>query len=389
VYPGYITIGTEDPFMAGQQLHEIVNNQRAYSYAENAGICWIHECDTCPEALIIMPGAAGGFVSPVADPAPWYTASNPDSGGFLGVIGIEVTGAENSTRQATVTMGLTGGGVIGPTYMGPRTIVVRAIAIALDECALQYGLTWLRAQYATMVSACEGDPMTFFDCCPCVCQEETSPRPNPCWAVTYRELRLEPACDPDYWPDTYGDIKEGPPDDSEWSMWPETYFRLDTGPPPWVASEAGPCWAESYLELRTEPACDPDYWPETYGDIKVGPPPESDEWCAWPNHYYTLKSGPPPWSCCAEACVVPYVRQFKNVRVTEGPTILQHPVMHSKGAMAEIEFTIVCADPIQYSLPYVIPNVGLMHGEVLFDDPPPPVPTPYHDPWALPELVPG
>lgn len=385
MYPGYISIGTENPLLPGLQVYEIVNNQRAYAYAAEAGICWLHECDACPQTAVIVPGPSE-YVSVAADPAPWYRANNPDSEDFLGVVGLEVTGVEDSTRQATVTMGLTGGGIIGPTYMGPRTLVVRALAIALDECSLQYGLSWLRTQYNTTFNPCSGDPVTFFDCCPCLC-ESTETHENPCWAVTYRELRTTPACDVVYWPKTYIDIISGPPPTSdEWCDWPKIYLRLDTGPTGWTCSEAGPCWAESYEELRLEPGCDPEYWPDTYGDIIKGPPADSEEWCAWPDHYYTLRSGPPPWSCCVQACIVPYIRQFKNCRVTAGPTVLRHPVMHSMGAMAEIEFTIVAADPTLYSLPYVVPNVGAMLGTEVITDAPVAAPTEQPDPWAL-ELV--
>ena len=452
MYPGYIAIGTEDPLKVGSQVHEVVNNNRAYAYAKEAGIDWLYDCDACPSAGVIVPGGPR-FRSPIEDPAPWYRADNPDSNGFLGVIGIEVTGAENSTRQSTVTMGLTGGGIIGPSYMGPRTMVLRAIAIATDECSLQYGMTWLRTQFNTLVDPCSGDPMTFFDCCPCICEDEICWE-NPCWAVNYRELRIEPSCDPDYWPDTYSQLKSGPPNDDEWHSWPRSYLQLRLAPPGCGSAGgppvSGPCWAQSYLELRTdpkycnptywpdtyaeiltgppdtsewcdwpeqyhelswgpgcgppstadpggvcwpvnyheltyEPPCNPDYWPTTYGEIKIGPPADSDEWCAWPEVYYTLRYGPPAWSCCVDECVVPYMRQFRNARVTTGPTVLSHPVMHTCGALAEIEFTIVAADPTQYTMPYV-PSTGgtqnvVMGGATRWTEPAEPEPAP--DPWAL------
>jgi hypothetical protein len=324
MYPGYISIGTDDPFVAGEEVHEVVNNQRAYAYAHNAGICWLNECDACPEAAIIVPGGPT-FVSPILDPAPWYVVDNPDSWGFLGVVGIEVTGVEDSTRQAAVTMGLTGGGIIGPTYMGPRTIVVRALAIATDECSLQYGLSWLRMQYNTMVDPCAGDRMTWFDCCPCVCSDDTP---------------------------------------------------------------GGPCWALNYGELKGDPsACTPTWWPATYADIIAGPPVDDEDWCSWPRIYFYLRAGPPSWSCCVDACVFPYMRQFKNVRVTAGPTVLQHPVLHSPGALAEIEFTIVAADPAHYSVPYAATAAQWMLGTEMVTDPAD-EPVTVIDPWAVPpELV--
>ena len=328
MYPGYLAIGSDNPFTLDATVVEIVNNQRAYAYASFAGICWLEQCDACPEASVIVPGGPD-FISPTLDPAPWYDLDDPDSWGFLGVVGLQITGAESSTRQATVTMGLTGGGIIGPTYMGPRTLVVRALAIATEECSLQWGLNWLRGQYNTEGDPCGGDQLTFFDCCPCICEDD-----------------------------------EG---------------------------EGGPCWVEDYSQLKSGPTCEPEFWPTTYGQLITGPPADDEQWCSWPRIYGYVSAGPPSWACCIDACIVPYLRQFHNVRVTSGPVVLRHPLMNSRGALAEIEFTIVCGDPAHYAVPLV--TATLMHGtEVVSDievadELNAPHATPY-DPWAAPpELV--
>jgi hypothetical protein len=310
-YPGYFAIGAmplDESLPIASTSTEIVNSERAYAYAANAGICWLERCDECPPAGVIVPGGPD-FVSPIIDPAPWYDVDNPDSWGFLGVVGLDIEGVESSTRQASVTMALTGGGVIGPTYLGPRTMVVRALAIATDECSLSFGLSWLRQQYHEGDDVCGGEPVTFFDCCPCVCDDDSS---------------------------------------------------------------AGPCWPETYAELAAGPSCDPDYWPDTYDDLMEGPPVEDEEWCLWPVLYRQLVN-PPSWLCCIDACVVPYVRQFNNARVTAGPEVLSHPKMNSLGAVAEIEFTVVAAEPEPIAMPSVVASALIGPGE-LYTDPAPPAP---------------
>jgi hypothetical protein len=287
MYVGFITMGADDPFsQPAQEWTEVLNNPRAYAYAKWAGLDWLNPCDECDGVTIVASNGAG-YRSPIVDPAPWYAADDPDTWGFLGVIGMEVTGASDSTRQANVSMSINGIGMIGPTYMGPRTMVIRALAIARDDCSLERGLLWLRQQYATQTNPCGGDPMTYFDCCPCVCADE---------------------------------------------------------------GVAGPCWAENYGELSTEPVCNPTWWPSTYGELVTGPP-DFDEWCDWIDIYRDLRQGPPPWSCCVDDCIVPYMRQFHNARVTAGPTVIRRPEM-SCGALAEIEFTIVAADPVPHSMPF-------------------------------------
>jgi len=290
VYPGYLIIGHPDVYGNPDQATEIVNNPRALTYAAQAGISWLADCDGCEALTLVMAGAP--FVNPWDDPAPWYDPNDPDSFGFLGVVGLDVEGAVSSTRQTSVQMGLGGVGVVGPSYMGPRTLVVRAIAIATDDCSLQYGLAWLRDSYHAPTDPCGGDTLTFFDCCPCIC--ETGDMPPDCWATNYAELRDGPFCAAGHW------------------------------------------------------------WPKTYGEMKAGPPDDS-YWCNWVNIYRELRDGPPKWSCCADDCVAPYIRHLYSARVTEGPMLLSNPAMHSGGAMAEIEFTIVAADPHIYG-PVVHPR---------------------------------
>ncbi|HEY6415388.1 MAG TPA: hypothetical protein VIX41_04090, partial [Acidimicrobiales bacterium] len=191
MYPGWVLIGDSPYDLEGDFRHELINNARAYAYAEQAGICWLQQCLDCPTVELAIPGGPN-FVSPKDDPAPWFDADNPDTWGFLGIIGLDVQGVDSSTRHANVTEALTGGGVIGPSYYGPRTIVVRGLAIATDDCSLQAGLDWFRFQCDVTQDPCRGDNFNYFDCCPCMCDDPTGG--GPCWAELYFELRLGPTC---------------------------------------------------------------------------------------------------------------------------------------------------------------------------------------------------
>jgi len=161
VIPDYLAfIGATDYGFFGP-FREMVNNVRAFAYADSAGIGWVQHCDEC-----IVATPAGPFDTPgTGAVAPWYNASVPDSGRFLGVIGLEVEGADSSTRRVNVTQTLTTGGTIGPPYHGPRTIVLRAVAIALDECALQYGISWVQYHFADEFDPCTADSLMYYDCC--------------------------------------------------------------------------------------------------------------------------------------------------------------------------------------------------------------------------------
>src|SRR5262245_1939978 len=544
MYPGYLLLGA-GPFETGTN-YEIVNNARAYAYAYQAGICWLHDCTDCPAVGLVVPGGPV-FVSPKDDPAPWYDPDNMDTWGFLGLIGLEVAGAEDSTRKTPVTSALTGGGVIGRSYWGPRTIVVRALAIAIDECSLQAGLEWFQFQTERKKDPCHGDTFTFFDCCPCMCAED-EPQ-GPCWALIYRELKRGPYCtqpegDPAYL-DTSGALVHSPgvraftpfitwlinirgpadtfggviasryeagvggwilqrhsnvdnvpgglrmawsPDDITWtevvlnteqvtgdfewlaitanrddgignSIWttstsvdglnwtaadtvthpvahdpalgaftdgevsstgaparlnepvvdgtadlsyyglwdgpfpttgqilyafdPTTDYDFDAQIPPttWTGSYGNP-WTITNPAALTAPTEGEAgaWWPDTYLELKTGPPLPDEDWCDWIDIYFELKNGLAGWSCCADMCVVPYYRQFHNARITEGPVVLRHPAMNSQGAMMEVEFTLVAADPQQYGLPAATTRTMIESGTP-FSDPAPSVAAP--DPFAL------
>src|SRR5262245_48653886 len=107
---------------------------RTYSYAVGAGVEWLRNCDACENLPV-----DGPWLSPFHDPAPWYSATDYNYGGFYGFYGMEVTGDSTSTRTAKVTNTIDIGGVIGPAYFGPRTLLFRLVAVAQNDCSLEYG----------------------------------------------------------------------------------------------------------------------------------------------------------------------------------------------------------------------------------------------------------
>jgi len=319
VYPGWLALGSGDPIY-GSPYIEIVNNARVFAYARNMGICWLQECEDCDTIDQVLPGGAV-YTSPGNDQAPWFDQDNPDTWGFLGVVGLDVQGDFTSTRSVTVSNAVTFGGVLGPPYFGPRTLVVRCLAVAVDECSLTAGLEWLNFFAGNPAEPCLGDNLTFFDCCPCMCEGE----------------------DP-----------------------------------------LGSCWPIDYNGFAAGPACDLDnQWPVTYDGLIVGPPLEDSPWCLWPVTYNELDGGPPSWSCCAHQCVVPYIRQYYNCMITAGPNVLQHPQMHTQGAMAEFELTIVAANPAKHTLPDPFAPLPL-DGGVIIEDPPDESTQPVPDPFITP-----
>jgi hypothetical protein len=159
VIPDYLAFVEPTDVAINGPFKEMINSARAYAYARWAGIPWLVECDTCPGAH-----PAGTYSQPSAG-APWYNAAVPATEKFLGVIGLDVEGADNSTREVRVTPTLSTGGTIGPAYYGPRTLVVRALAIASDEHGLQLGVDWLQFSFTDDLDPCTADSLVYYDYC--------------------------------------------------------------------------------------------------------------------------------------------------------------------------------------------------------------------------------
>lgn len=120
---------------------EVVNGNRTRAYLQaglgnvGRGFWTVRDCDC--EIL----DDDDPFVSPSADPAPWYTSSNSASGEFLGVWLEDIDDRPPNGR--TVKRLASGGAVITPFIPGERTAGFTAQLIAVSERGMEYGRRWL------------------------------------------------------------------------------------------------------------------------------------------------------------------------------------------------------------------------------------------------------
>jgi len=152
--------------------NEVVNSSRAYGYASTAdcAVDWLidPECHTLGDVE-----DNGPYTYANIDEAPWYDADDPDtSSRFYGLLGIDILGLSDSTRQANVVQ-LNGDGATVTGYRhAAREVRVRAWMTALGDDALELGMTWLRNVLEP--NACgqhggvcgEADAAFFVDCPP-------------------------------------------------------------------------------------------------------------------------------------------------------------------------------------------------------------------------------
>ncbi|MEU3782703.1 hypothetical protein [Streptomyces sp900129855] len=149
---------------------EIVNTARLRAYLETVGspldsgsaIC---ACDsltneTFDDARYTTPDDPDS-------PAPWYDPDVPESAQFAGFLPLSFEGIDDYPVRRTVTNAVIGGGALGPARVLPRTITVTGILLGATCCAVEYGLHWLaEALQGCTGSACGGDCVEMFNCCP-------------------------------------------------------------------------------------------------------------------------------------------------------------------------------------------------------------------------------
>lgn len=151
---------------AGQ---EFINAERTEAYATQAGAGWLKSCFGTSD---LGPMLGESYRSPLLDPAPWSDPDVPESYEFFGVYPLGVTGLEDSTRQGVVVESISDGGTVGRIRHATRTVVFNVALVGGSDCAVDYGMRWLRrlllgAACGVQASeACSGDDLCYLSCEP-------------------------------------------------------------------------------------------------------------------------------------------------------------------------------------------------------------------------------
>ncbi|THA54224.1 hypothetical protein [Streptomyces sp. A1136] len=143
---------------------EIINSARASVYARSA--CLLTDCDSCPG----IPAAVNDppYTDPITDEAPWYDPAVPESGRFLGVMGLDVVGFSRSTLSRDPVQLVGDGAALGVGRRSHREVTYTVLLLVLDDAALSYALEWLSAalQGAACGGGCQGAELGTFASCP-------------------------------------------------------------------------------------------------------------------------------------------------------------------------------------------------------------------------------
>lgn len=143
---------------------EVINNHRVAQYARYAGLFWVHPCTQCSS---ISAARGEDFVTPMKDEVkpPWWTdGTNSDELNFLGLMGLDFDNIDDSARDVKITPAAADGAYLGALRYKERSVTVRAIAVATDDCSLGFGLEWLRS--VDTINDCDSSTVQMYDCCP-------------------------------------------------------------------------------------------------------------------------------------------------------------------------------------------------------------------------------
>lgn len=147
------------------------------------------ECDSLP------------YASPVADPAPWYDSSVPESADFAGFLTTEFEGMGSTYTRAAVDK-VTGGATLGRLRPQARTMHWKGFLFGRSDCAVRYGLSWLAANLKGTGCVCGGEDLDILVCCP---ELKSSPPVSGCDGLA--PIAKPDACPPFTQPDAFRQLK--------------------------------------------------------------------------------------------------------------------------------------------------------------------------------------
>jgi hypothetical protein len=153
----------------------LVNGCRTLAYLKNANhvygdpMCFnsniYGNCSCCIELDGDDLPASGSFVSPVADPAPWYNADDPRSQHYLGAMIYDQWKESQPYSRETIDTGT--GGRAKKAKLQRKEILVRFILLVDDCCAIPFAKATFLDQFICATSAegaCELPALHWHEC---------------------------------------------------------------------------------------------------------------------------------------------------------------------------------------------------------------------------------
>ena len=143
---------------------EVLNAPRTYAYARALGLHSVRGASDNPHLGVLL---GEEYETPALDSAPWVDPDNPASSEFAGLLALDVTGLEDSTRAAETFEFTTDGGNPGRIRHTTKPVVFNVALLGKTEASVEYGFRWLKRALLkpncppNTASNCKGQDLTY------------------------------------------------------------------------------------------------------------------------------------------------------------------------------------------------------------------------------------
>jgi hypothetical protein len=147
---------------------EVLNGRRLLQYVLN-GLGPVNASampTSCMCSVLFRDIGSPSLVSPAVDGAPWYSASIPTSGEFLGGIVTDIEGLDEAPLSRSFDQRGGDGANLGLERLAARTLTFKAHLIASTTGGLDYGFRWLAERLAAGLDGCATRTLTLRTACP-------------------------------------------------------------------------------------------------------------------------------------------------------------------------------------------------------------------------------
>jgi hypothetical protein len=141
---------------------EIANGNRTYSYLNNGlGPNQLGQ----PGTAILCSLIGGTYVSPSADPAPWYDSTKAESAAFLGFVPMSINLVPSMQRSSAASAVI--GTSMGRLALAGQLLQVQGYLVSTSLAASEFGERWLIAALRTPTAgACDTATASILPACP-------------------------------------------------------------------------------------------------------------------------------------------------------------------------------------------------------------------------------
>ena len=148
---------------------EFINKPRTYAYARALGLSAVRGVD---DNLHLGPLLGETYSDPSTDLPPWADPDNEASYEFAGIIPLEVSGLEDSTRTSETFEFTEDGGNPGRVRHTTKAVVFNVALVGKTEASVEHGFRWLKRALLprpcadSSQSRCKGQDLTYLRSAP-------------------------------------------------------------------------------------------------------------------------------------------------------------------------------------------------------------------------------